>query len=71
MRLLGLGVALAGALVALAGCNDPAVRLYNPRTGMVATCDVNRAVDVSYRANDRCAQGFEQQGYVRGWPPPR
>jgi hypothetical protein len=71
MRPLCVSVALVGAMVGLAACSDPAIRLTNPRTGMVATCDVNRAVDMSPRANERCAQQFEQQGYVRGatpWP---
>ena len=62
---------LLGAAIGLAGCNDPAIQLHNPRTGMVATCDVNRAINMGFSANERCARDFEQQGYVRGnpWPP--
>ena len=59
-----------GAMIGLASCSDPAIRLTHPRTGMVVTCDANRATDFG-RANERCAQQYEQQGYVRGgnWPP--
>jgi len=70
MRPLCVSIALVGAMIGLAACSDPAIRLYQPRTGMVATCDVNRAVNFGPRANERCAQEFEQQGYVRGSPPP-
>jgi hypothetical protein len=63
-------VLLLGAMIGLASCSDPAVQLSNPRTGMVVTCDANRAIDYG-RANERCAQEYERQGYVRGtnWPP--
>jgi hypothetical protein len=63
---------LMSAMVALSSCSDPAVRLTNPRTGMVATCDANRLADMSPHANEHCAQEYEQQGYIRGssgWPP--
>jgi hypothetical protein len=58
-------------MIGLASCSDPAVQLSHPRTGMVVTCDANRAVDMSWHANERCAEAYEQQGYVRGlnWPP--
>ncbi len=71
MRRVCVSVALVGAMIGLAACSDPAIRLYNPRNGMVATCDVNRAVNMSPRANENCAREFEQQGYVRGGPPAR
>lgn len=61
-----LETSLVGAAFALGACSsDPPLQLYNPRTGMVATCDVNRAVVMSQTANDRCAREYEQQGYVR------
>jgi hypothetical protein len=62
---------IGAAAVGLGACaSDPAIRLYNPRTGMVATCDVNHAVNMSQTANQRCAQEFERQGYVRGFAQP-
>jgi hypothetical protein len=60
---------MLGAVLGLAGCSDPTIRLYHPRNGMVATCDVNRAINMSPHANEHCAQEYEQQGYVRGTPP--
>jgi hypothetical protein len=64
-------VLLIGAALGLASCADPAVRLYNPRTGMVMTCDVNRAVSYGPGANEACARDYERQGYVRGTPQAR
>lgn len=68
-HILVTGLAI-GAAIALGACSSPEIRLYHPRTGMVATCNVDQAVAMSQSANERCARDFEQQGYVRGAPPP-
>jgi len=53
---------------------DPTSCFIDPfleKTTLAVTCDVNRATELG-RANERCAQEYERQGYVRGypWPPP-
>jgi hypothetical protein len=68
-HVLMIGLLVIGG-IGLAACTPDPVRLYNPRNGMVATCQVNPAVALSQSANERCIQDYERQGYVRGAPPP-